>query len=179
MKSLIVTLLLLVLPLAAGAATYSWTDKSGTVHFTDNPGSVPRNFRKKIRMIDNEPPLPPVTVPEQKKEESGQTPVTAPVQPNPITPPTVSKTTRFGEHTAEEWQKMFRTLRDQIATIEQQLEQIKLEVGDGKSMLTRQQIDELNARTKKLHGEHEALRLRFNRLVEEANAAGLPPEFGQ
>jgi len=46
-------------------------------------------------------------------------------------------------------------------------------------MLTRQQIDQLNARTKKLYGEHEALRLRFNHLLEEANAAGLPPEFGQ
>jgi len=176
MKSLIV-ILLLALPLVANAATYSWIDKSGTIHFTDNPGSVPRNFRKKIRLIDNDPPLPPAT--EQKKEESGETPVAAPGQPNPITPPTVSKTTRFGEHTAEEWQTLFRTLRDQITTIEQQLEQIKREVEDGKSMLTRQQIDQLNARTKKLYGEHEALRLRFNHLLEEANAAGLPPEFGQ
>jgi hypothetical protein len=178
MKSLIL-ILLLALPLAAGAATYSWTDEAGTVHFTDNPGSVPKKFRKKIRLIDNEQALPPVTVPEQKTEESRQIPVTAPAQPNSITTAPVSKTTRFGEHTAEEWQKMFRTLRDQITTIEQQFEQIKREAGDGKSMLTRQQIDELNAQNKKLYGEHEALRLRFNRLVEEANAAGLPPEFGQ
>jgi len=55
MKSLIV-ILLLALPLVANAATYSWIDKSGTIHFTDNPGSVPRNFRKKIRLIDNDPP---------------------------------------------------------------------------------------------------------------------------
>jgi len=59
------------------------------------------------------------------------------------------------------------------------VETLKREGGDGKTMLTSSKIAELNARNKQLNQEYEALRLRFNALVEQANKVGLPSEFGQ
>ncbi len=34
------------------ADTYTWTDKNGTVHFTENPGSVPKQIRNKALTIE-------------------------------------------------------------------------------------------------------------------------------
>jgi uncharacterized protein DUF4124 len=34
------------------AATYSWTDEKGTIHFTENPGKVPEKFRNKVKIED-------------------------------------------------------------------------------------------------------------------------------
>jgi hypothetical protein len=185
MKQLFAMVLLALLPLPAGAATYSWTDTAGTVHFTDDPGTVPAKFRKKAKRYDSEPIPQSLLIPDQTAQDNKPEPavvqpqISATAQPSAVPSATVTQSTRLGERTAEEWQTEFRALRKQIATIEQQLEQVKREGEDGKSMLTRQRIDELNARNKKLYGEHETLRLRFNRLVEEANAVGLPPEFAQ
>lgn len=174
-------LLLALLPLSAEAATYSWTDEGGTVHFTDDPGTVPAKFRKKTKQYDSEPIPPSLLLPDQAARDKKPEPAT--VQPQPAAPPqtaaTITKSSKFGERTAEEWQVLFRTHRDQLKIIDQQFEQLKREGGDGKTALTRQKIDELNLRNKQLHEDHEALRLRFNRLVEEANAVGLPPEFAQ
>ncbi len=180
-------LLLLALPLSSGAATYSWTDEAGTIHFTDDPGNVPAKYRKKAKQYDSEPIPQSLLLPDQaardKKPEpptvQPQPPVTAQPPAPPQTATTITKSSKFGERTGEEWQTLFRTLRDQLKTIDQQLEQLKREGGDGKTMLTRQKIDELNTRNKQLLEEHEALRLHFNRLVEEANTVRLPPEFAQ
>jgi hypothetical protein len=50
MKKLLVFLLLLVAT-AAQAETYKWTDKQGTVHFSDSLQSVPSAYRKVARPL--------------------------------------------------------------------------------------------------------------------------------
>lgn len=189
MKPLILIAVWLLLPLSAGAATYSWTDRSGTVHFTDDIGAVPKQHRARaLRQAAGEMPPPPAA-PEAKPAESAAPAAAArpsspiqPVAPQATTPaadPAVTPATRFGERTAAEWQAEFRGLRQKLTQIEQQQEQLRKDGGDGKTLLTRQKIDEINTRNKQLFDEYETTRLRFNQLVEQANKVGLPPEYGQ
>jgi len=175
MKQLIIVAALLLLPLAVGAATYSWTDVHGTMHFTDDIGTVPKKYRAKALLrADNDTPTAPVpTAPTTAgtKQESGAPPAVA--------NGAVSPATRFGDRTAAQWQAEIRGLRTKLKGIEQQQEQLREEGGNGKILLTRQKIDEINSRSKQLYNEYEATRLRLNQLVEQANKVGLPSEYGQ
>lgn len=177
MKRLFVVMLL-ILPLSAGAATYSWTDANGTMHFTDDLGSVPKKYRAKALQKAAGEETPP---------QASEAPATKSAASEKKTDPSVavsdntkiSPSTRFGDRTAGEWQAEFRALRGKIKEIEQQQQALIREGGDGKTMLTSPRIAELNSRNKQLNQEYEATRLRINSLVEQANKVGLPQEFGQ
>ena len=45
-------LILLLLATAAQAETYKWTDKEGTVHFSESLGEVPANYRKSAKPLE-------------------------------------------------------------------------------------------------------------------------------
>lgn len=177
MKRLFVVMLL-ILPLSAGAATYSWTDANGTMHFTDDLGSVPKKYRAKALQKAAGEETPP---------QASEAPATKSVASEKKTDPSVaasdstkiSPSTRFGDRTAGEWQTEFRALREQLKTIEQQMDELKRQGGDGKTLLTSAMIAEMNARNKQLNQDYAAARVRFNTLVEQANKVGLPQEFGQ
>ncbi len=47
----------------AAAEIYRWTDRNGTVHFTDNLHAVPPEYRDRVRTLDDR--LPPVRPPER------------------------------------------------------------------------------------------------------------------
>lgn len=183
MKRLLALLMLMTMPLCAEAATWSWTDASGTVHFTDDPGAVPKKFRRKAKQVDGDAAAPAASQPTRTAAEKQPVPAAArpalPEEPPAAAPPAAGAATRYGDRTAGEWQAEFRSMRKRIKEIEQQFEQAKVEGGDGKTVLRRERIEELNARNKKLNEEFEAVRQRFNQLAEQANKVGLPPEFAQ
>ena len=52
MKKLFFALLLLAT--VARAETYSWTDREGTIHFTDSPGNIPAAYRSSAKMLEME-----------------------------------------------------------------------------------------------------------------------------
>lgn len=179
---LLMLLILLVLPVSAGAATYSWTDKSGTINFSDDLGSVPKQFRKKVRIIDDG--TPEAAAPEQTqpvKTEEKPAPAGTGTGDKPAAPasPSAGNSSQYGGRTAQEWQTEFSGLRAQLKAQEGQLEQLKAESGDGKKFLTNEQIADINSRNKQLNQEYESTRTRFNQLVDQANKAGLPSEFAQ
>lgn len=184
MRRLIV-LLLVLLPLPVCAEIYSWTDAAGTVHFTEDIGSIPKKYRAQaVRKAAGEKSLP---IPQPAGEAVvSKPPLPAAAAPGAASGPQAAPTdtpagpaTSFGGRSAAEWQQEFRALRSEMQKLEEGLEEVKRDGGDGKKFLTPQQIVELNSRNKKLYGQHEALRLRYNKLVEQANQAGLPAEFAQ
>jgi len=181
MKHLLMVILL-ILPLSAGAATYSWTDASGTMNFTDDLGVVPKQFRKKVKILDNDISEPQTAAPPHPvKREEKPTPADTNASDKPPVPtsPAAGGTKRYGDRTADEWQTEFRRLRAQLEALDKQLEELKTETGNGQKLLTRGQITDINARNKQLYQERESARVRFNQLVEQANKAGLPSEFSQ
>ncbi len=192
---LLALLITFFISFAAEAATYSWTDSSGTVNFTDDPGSIPAQYRKKAIQQATEEDFsdqaPAITSPPSQPDTKTAVPENKNVNINSNTSPKVqqqsvltenkkiSPSTRFGERTAEEWQSKFRALRAELASIEQKQKELRLEAGDGKKFLTKAQANDINARNKQLIEAFETARLSFNSLVEEANKVGLPPEFAQ
>ena len=177
--------LALLLPAASEAATYSWTDPAGTIHFTDDIGAVPSKYRTRAlrQTAGEETARPPATA---RGGMSNAAPATAPspelkpAAPQPRSDGNeVTPATRVGDRTAAAWQTEFRQLRAELKRIEQDRGLLKQQIGEGKRMLSNQQVTDYNIRTKQLNQEYEATRLRFNQLVEQANKAGLPPEFSQ
>jgi pyruvate/oxaloacetate carboxyltransferase len=45
-------------PALAGSSLYKYTDKKGTVHFTDRYESIPQEYRDQIKTFREEPPSP-------------------------------------------------------------------------------------------------------------------------
>lgn len=45
---------MMLCPPAATAEVYSWTDKSGNVHFTDQGESIPKEYQDKVQVSDEE-----------------------------------------------------------------------------------------------------------------------------
>lgn len=183
MKHLVLITVLLVLPAVSGAASYSWTDPSGTMHFTDDLGSVPPKYRAKaLRQAAGEEAIPAAQAVKVKNEAKPAAAPAAPAGSVSQTGPAQGATTpstRFGDRTAAEWQQQFQALRGQLKKIEQEMEQLKQDGGDGKRMLGREKIAELNTRSRQLNQEYEKTRVQLNQLVEQANKVGLPPEYGQ
>lgn len=175
----LVLLLVLALPLQVSAEIYSWTDAAGTVHFTEDLGSVPKKYRAKaLRQARGEDLTAPVAASEAPVQEG--VPAKQPAaQGAGVTDTDSSPATRYADRSVADWQAEFRSLRQKLAQIEQQQEQLRKEGGDGTKLLSRQQVEDINTRNKQLHDEYEATRLRFNQLVERANQAGLPAEFSQ
>jgi len=179
MKQLVL-LLVLALPLQVSAEIYSWTDAAGTVHFTEDLGNVPKKFRTKaLRQASGEDLTAPAAASEAPLQEGVPAKQPAAAQGAGATDTESSPVTRYADRSAADWQTEFRSLRQKLAQIEQQQEQLRKEGGDGTKLLSRQQVEDINTRNKQLYDEYEATRLRFNQLVERANQAGLPAEFSQ
>jgi Domain of unknown function (DUF4124) len=63
-ESMKTVLILIALVLFAGhvfADTYVWEDDQGTVNYADDLGKVPKQYRKKAKIVGEEEPLPPET----------------------------------------------------------------------------------------------------------------------
>lgn len=61
-KSFLLGLLLaLCLPLAAGAEFYQYEDERGAVHFTDDPGKIPKKYKKSKKNRGDDDDQPGVT----------------------------------------------------------------------------------------------------------------------
>lgn len=162
-------ILLLALLLISGnsllAETYSWKDKAGTVHYTDDPGQVPSQYRRQLRSLeDAEPTAEPAAEPgESGAQESADT--KAPTEEKTTTPQPAAVTTQ------NDWQQQLTTkeaamiaVRERLADIAKQTESPEL----GKS------------ERKKLEAEYSSLFVKFKELkedyqqfVDKARAAGV------
>jgi len=98
------------------AQVYTWTDKQGVTHYTDNPNSVPANVKARITAGDE---ISTVSLPEvAKKEEAPKAVVTpAPPQADP------AKSER-------EWRAAFRDVNERIARTEDEIELDRHKVED-------------------------------------------------
>lgn len=86
---------------SAEAATYRWTDKQGVVHYTDNPASVPPEYKNKVNKTEDITTRNPKVREELKDQEERarqerlrpSTAATPDIVPNPSPPPQVAPPT--------------------------------------------------------------------------------------
>jgi hypothetical protein len=88
-----------------GANVYQWTDSHGTVHYTDNPLSIPA--RSSNRIIKRESIKGVATPQQDRKEETART------------IPKNNKTDLYGGHDESWWRDRYASLRSQIRQIKE------------------------------------------------------------
>jgi len=172
--ALVAVMLLRSLPVMA--ETYTWTDKSGTVNFSDDYSSVPKEYRKNIHMLGDmdAPPAPadtgksgekpPVRHDTTKTDTSGGAPGTKPGN------------VLYGGKKAETWQQEFRARVADYKQLESQLLQLEelIKKPVGISMERIQGLPQEFRDTQKQY--NEAIKA-YNDLNEAANNAELPVEY--
>ena len=58
MKTVVILIALVLFAVPVFADTYEWEDSQGTVNFADDLGKVPKQYRKKVKIVGEEEPLP-------------------------------------------------------------------------------------------------------------------------
>jgi hypothetical protein len=112
-------LCVLVLAAAARAEVYTWTDPDGTVHYTDNPASVPPKARVKTTTGAEIS-----TVSAEKKAQ----PPAGVVAPAPVALPTAPQPDPF--RLEREWRAAFRDMAERLARLEDEIEADRFKVED-------------------------------------------------
>lgn len=178
---LLIGLLLLALPLQVSAEVYSWTDAKGTVHFTEDIAKVPRQYRKKLAVRGEDLQSAPLeAAPRQEAVNTGEVSPAAPAVVAEKPGAGTSETTAsYAGRSASSWQAAFREKRAAVQAIDDQIRQLQTEMTSPTSLITPAKAAELNARRTELMRQYESAAASLNQLVDQANKAGLPPEFSR
>ncbi|MDP3232283.1 MAG: DUF4124 domain-containing protein [Myxococcales bacterium] len=111
--------LLVAVASLASAQVYTWTDKDGVAHFTDNPNSVPAHVKAKVTTGDD---ISTVSLPELKPVAVV---IAAPALGAPV--PVLAEDPNRAER---EWRAAFRDVNERIARLEDEIEADRKQVED-------------------------------------------------
>ncbi|KAA0887993.1 DUF4124 domain-containing protein [Oryzomonas rubra] len=169
MKRIVVVLAVMLLwSLPAMAETYTWTDKNGTVNFSDNYYSVPKQYRKKVhRLGDIDAPLPSVDA-----EKGGERLSSA----RGMDKSGDTGNGSYGGKKTGVWQEEFKVHYAEVRQLENELTEleglIKKPVG-----ISRERMDGLPQEFKATQKRYNDALKAYNDLNDTANKVGLPAEF--
>jgi uncharacterized protein DUF4124 len=169
---------LLFLAVPAFAETYKWVDDKGTVNFTESLGSVPKKYRKNVKVIDgNEAAVPQVTDIDESptgkaKAKTGEKDETK----DGAAGKEGNKKAVYGGKDEAVWKAEFRKLNADIRASEEQLDEINARLNDpGK--LSRSEFVGLQNTVKNIDYRLKELRKKLDTLNEAAAKAGVPAEL--
>lgn len=146
---------------AAYAETYTWTDSAGTVHFTEDPGTVPRKLRSTVRKLgDAEQPEPDKRA---KDAQPGSSPDAAAEGQ--------STDSMFDGKSYGQWQEELATREADMVAVQKRIDEIaaQLKHTPGSSETKKKLFDEYNPLFEKL----KIMKTEYYQLVEAARKAGL------
>jgi len=151
------------------ADTYTWTDKSGVINFSDNYSSIPKAYRKKARRLGDmsaEPAQPVAAKNSAPSPGLSKTGDKAQAPANDL----------YAGKQGKEWQK---ELRERAANYKQlenellELEKLLKEPGG----LAIERVQRLPAEFRDTQSRYNAAIKAYNDLNDAANKAELPAEF--
>ena len=172
MKSAIIVVILVMFAAPALAVTYEWTDNQGTVNFTEDLGSIPKEFRKKAKVVGEEEAAPAAVeegsegAPEVKGKEAAP-------EPSAGEKKELNKT--YGGRSPESWRAEFADLHARIKAEEDQLSDLNERIKDT-SHMSRGEYISIQLGIKSSEARLKRLRERLDALTSEANRAGLPAD---
>lgn len=180
-------LLALVLPAFAGAV-YQWTDADGAVHFTDDPGKIPKKFRDSVQQLS--PPDQPKEPAGPRSEEPEGGP---PAEPEPGAAPKRESVSEPGPsrslpsepvdargHNREWWRERVREWQAKKADAQAKLADAQERLGRERFLNATtgnmQRIQEISAEVSKYEEDiREAENVLTDVLPDEARKAQAPP----
>jgi hypothetical protein len=157
------------------AETYTWTDHSGTVNFSDDYSSVPKEYRKKVRKLGDIDAQPTPADAGKSGEEQPAQPLTSRTG-TPGATGAKSDSGLYGGKKAETWQQEFKAREADYKQLEIQLSQLEelIKKPVGISMERLQGLPQEFRDTQKRY--NEAIKA-YNDLNDAANKAELPVEY--
>lgn len=185
MKSIMMLLLVAVLAQPAMGETYRWIDERGTVNFTEDPGKVPKKFRKKMTVISDPGSVAPEVT--ESVEEGAQLKAPAEGQgvpsrgaPEPqekqAQQPEKEKKPVYGGTPEDVWKAEFGKLRNDIHLYENELADRKAKLANPAKM-SRGEYLGTQTEVKRFEEKLAGLREKLAALKESAARAGVPLEL--
>ena len=149
----------------ADAETYTWTDAQGTVHFTEDLGTVPAKLRKKVRKLGDDEPVAAPVVKQEVKQTSVKGGAAATVGKGE---PQAVET--FAGKTYDQWKVELSVREEAMAAVRKRIDEIVATVKNPTRKIEQQQlIDEHAALVK----QFKEMREDYDRQVETMRKAGL------
>ncbi len=149
------------------AVTYSWVDQQGTVNFTEDPGSVPSKYRKKVRILDDAGSSP-VT---ETKAPTTSTTVTDGIKNSTSGKTEVPATPEIGNKDYDRWKKEFADREAAMSAILKRTDEIAALVKN--SSTTREEQKKLIEEHNNLLKQFNELKTQYNQRIQDAKKAGL------
>ena len=171
MKIALITAILVLFALPVLAVTYEWEDSQGTINFTEDPGSIPKQFRKKAKILGAEEEVAspePAAVKDEPKSK-GET-------PEHTAAGNKEKKKMYGGKSAETWSRDFTQINGNIKSEEDQLSELKERTKDTSNM-SRGEYLSIQMGIKASESRLQRLRDKLAALTEEANRAELPADL--
>jgi hypothetical protein len=173
---MVIILASFVLTRLGETATYEWSDDAGVVHFTDDKGTIPGKFLKRVKELNidiNDNVKPPAAAP-------------APKSAPPEAAPAARGTKVYGGHGEGYWRSRFADLRKEIKGLEESLPEMKEQeialnrkriiYGRASDRVARENLVQSKARVEeRIKVLQEALKA----LDNEASQADVPLEWRQ
>jgi predicted RNase H-like nuclease (RuvC/YqgF family) len=161
-------LCLVLLPVASRAELYRWVDDKGTINFTEDFQSIPKQFRTSAQSTDDvistEPaPSEPAGEKAVEQFDDGSRKGSAVVP-------------RYSDKRGEEWRDELRQARAEVKAYQDHLEMKRRMLADTSRMGRREYLG-LQNDVKELEVKVDELRGRLDRLERAADRAGVPANF--
>jgi hypothetical protein len=174
MKIYILCISVVLFALPSFAEIYSWVDDQGTVNFTEDRGSVPARYRKKVKIF-GDVELPPAEINQggEKPPAKGKTDGTGESGVGAQAPRQDKPKTVYGGKDAETWKSEFAALDGELKSAEKQLVETRNRMKDTSGM---SRSEYLSIQTTLMSQENSVLqrRKKMEDFKSEAAAAGVP-----
>lgn len=166
----IVILICLAFPVifqgSALAVTYSWIDSEGTVNFTEDPGSVPLKYRKKVRRLDDASTAAAQTSQQAPKSEQHQ-----PDNANQTATKSQADSSQlYAGKTFEQWKKELSDKESEMNSLNKRTSDMVVIINNTKN---REERDKLMGEYKSMTARFKELKAQYTQIVDAARRAGL------
>jgi len=177
MKTALITAILVLFALPVLAVTYEWEDSQGTINFTEDPGSIPKQYRKKAKVLGAEEEVAspePAAVTDEPKPGADAKGKGETSEQKAGGNKEQKKT--YGGKSAETWRKDFAQINGNIKAEDDQVGELKDRIKDtskmsrGEYLSIQMGINASESRLQRLRGKLDAL-------TEEAKRSDVPAEF--
>lgn len=178
MVRLACTAMILVLAVAAHADIYRWVDQRGTVNYTEDPGKIPKKYRKKVTVIP-EGGVPAAEVTETVIGQGGKEKASEPGDRDAENVPVPKQETRkavYGGKDEDAWKAEFRALRGEIKAHEAELATRRAKLANPGTM-SRGEFLGVQREAKMLEEKLSGLNGKLNALDESAQRSSVPLEL--
>jgi len=177
MKTAIIFAILVMFAVPALAVTYEWEDNQGTINFTEDPGSIPKQYRKKAKVLgaEEEVASPDPAAAKDEPKSGSEAKGKGETSEQKAGGNKEQKKT-YGGKSAETWRKDFAQINANIKAEEDQLSEMKERMKDT-SKMSRGEFLSIQMGVNASENKLQRLRGKLGALTEEAKRADVPAEF--